>query len=99
VLAKLLNRGTQVDAYTEKVDRWVKKVTTKPDAALRNKAKHVLQRILSEDIELDKEAVTTGFGAAVRTCPTDPVSVRIGWPPGKGGHLFNRSTAAQSIAR
>lgn len=54
VLAKLLDRGTQVDAYTEKVDLWVKKVTTKPDSALRNKAKLVLQRILSEDSELSE---------------------------------------------
>jgi hypothetical protein len=54
VLARLLGRGTQFDAYTEKVDVWVKKAIAKPSSALRDKAGHVLQRILSEDSELSE---------------------------------------------
>ena len=33
-LAKLLGRGSQVDAYTESVDEWVQSVSLKPDAEL-----------------------------------------------------------------
>jgi hypothetical protein len=52
VIAKLLGQGTQSDAYTEKVDRWVQGMTSKPSPALRNKAKQALQRIVSENSEL-----------------------------------------------
>lgn len=52
VIAKLLGKGTQNDAYTEQVDIWVKAQTEKPDAALLAKAQSVLQRVLSADSEL-----------------------------------------------
>lgn len=52
VLAKLLGRETQSDAYTEKVDEWVKKFNSKPNPALCNKARQVLQRIQSENSEI-----------------------------------------------
>lgn len=52
VLAKLLSRGTQVDAYTEKIDVWVKKSDIKPSPELRSKAQQVLQRLVSENSEL-----------------------------------------------
>ena len=52
VLAKLLGRGTQTDAYTEKVDEWIKTIQLNPDPALLQKAKHVIARILSKDSEL-----------------------------------------------
>lgn len=52
VLAKLLGKGTQSDAYTEKVDTWVKSVSAKPDAALLSKGKRALQRILGDNSEL-----------------------------------------------
>jgi hypothetical protein len=52
VIAKLLGKGTQSDAYTEKVDEWVKKVGAKPPRLLLEKAQNVLQRILGVDSEL-----------------------------------------------
>lgn len=52
VLAKLRGKGTQSDAYTEKVDDWVKKVSIQPSAALLGKAKRALQRVRAEDSEL-----------------------------------------------
>lgn len=52
VLAKLLGRGTQSDAYTEKLDAWVKSVNQTPDPALLKKAQRVIGRILSKDSEL-----------------------------------------------
>ena len=52
VLAKLLGRGTQSDAYTEKVDAWVKSIKQKPSAALLQKAQQVIARILEKDSEL-----------------------------------------------
>jgi hypothetical protein len=52
VLAKLLGRGTQSDAYTEKVDAWVKSVNQKPTADLLRKAQRVIARILAKDSEL-----------------------------------------------
>jgi len=54
VLAKLLGRGTQSDAYTEKVDAWVKSIKQKPSAALLQKARKVIARILEKDSELLK---------------------------------------------
>ena len=44
-LAKLLGRGTQSDAYTEKVDAWVKAIKQKPSAALLQKARKVIAPI------------------------------------------------------
>jgi hypothetical protein len=52
VLAKALGRGTQSDAYTEKVDAWVKSVTAKPSSDLLSKAQQALTRILGPDSEL-----------------------------------------------
>jgi hypothetical protein len=52
VLAKLLGHGTQSDAYTEKVDVWVKSINQKPSPALLQKARQVIERILAKDSEL-----------------------------------------------
>lgn len=52
VLAKLLGRGTQSDAYTEKIDSWVSSINQKPDSALLQKARQTIERILAEDSEL-----------------------------------------------
>lgn len=52
VLAKLLGKGTQTDAYTEKVDQWVENVTLKPDPALLQKAQQVLELVRSDQSEL-----------------------------------------------
>lgn len=52
VLAKLLGRGTQSDAYTEKVDDWVKSIKQKPSPALLQKAQVAIGRILADDSEL-----------------------------------------------
>ena len=52
VLAKLLGRGTQSDAYTEKVDAWVDEVKLTPTPALRIKAKQVLRRVDSDNSEI-----------------------------------------------
>lgn len=76
VIAKLLGKGTQSDAYTEKVDAWVKKVGVKPSRALLDKAQRALERILGEDSELKElwneddaaewEASIKSLNAAVR---------------------------------
>jgi len=52
VLAKLLGKGTQSDAYTEKVDEWIKTVRAKPSRALLDKARRALDRIRGKDSEL-----------------------------------------------
>ena len=52
VIAKLLGRGTQSDAYTEKVDAWVSSVKQSPSNALLQKAQGVIVRILAGDSEL-----------------------------------------------
>jgi hypothetical protein len=52
VIAKLLGRGTQSDAYTEKIDEWVNRVGLKPSSSLLAKASRTLDRILSDDSEL-----------------------------------------------
>src|SRR5687767_2376673 len=52
VLAKLLGKGTQSDAYTEKVDEWVKKVRAKPSSPLLEKARLALARVRAEESEL-----------------------------------------------
>jgi len=54
VLAKALGRGTQSDAYTEKVDVWLKKVSAKPSPKLLSDAGIALARILGEDSELNE---------------------------------------------
>jgi Domain of unknown function (DUF4259) len=52
VIAKLLGKGTQSDAYTEKVDDWVARVGAKPPRALLEKAQRALERIRGEQSEL-----------------------------------------------
>lgn len=52
VIAKLLGRGTQSDAYTEKVDVWIKSMNQQPSPALLQKARQVLERILADNSEL-----------------------------------------------
>jgi hypothetical protein len=52
VLAKVRGRGTQADAYTEKVDHWLKSVPAAPAPELFVKAGQALHRILGEDSEL-----------------------------------------------
>lgn len=52
VLAKALGRGTQSDAYTEKVDAWIKAMTNAPSPDLLFKAQQALTRILGPDSEL-----------------------------------------------
>jgi uncharacterized protein DUF4259 len=64
VIAHLLGKGTQSDAYTEKVDEWVKKVHVKPPRALLKKARHALDRIRGEQSELKELWSEGGDGAA-----------------------------------
>ena len=52
VIAKLLGHGTQSDAYTETVDRWVAQLRVMPSRALLTKARRALERILGEESEL-----------------------------------------------
>lgn len=51
-LAHLLGRGAQMDSYTEKVQRWAKLVSARPNPALKNKARQALQRVLADGSEL-----------------------------------------------
>lgn len=69
VLAKLLGKGTQSDAYTEKVDEWVKSVSIKPSAELLDKAKRVLVRVAGENSELQElwgEAGSDEWAASIK---------------------------------
>ena len=52
VLAKALGRGTQSDAYTEKVDVWIKSIAARPSPDLLSRAGAALTRILGPDSEL-----------------------------------------------
>lgn len=52
VLAKLLERGTQTDSYTEEIDQWVKDNPQRPSTELLQKAEKVIRRILSPNSEL-----------------------------------------------
>lgn len=52
VLAKALGRGTQTDAYTEKVDVWLASIKAKPSADLLSDAHAALARIMGSDSEL-----------------------------------------------
>jgi len=52
VLAKALGRGTQADAYTEKVDAWLESIAVKPSPDLLSKAQAALTRIVGPDSEL-----------------------------------------------
>lgn len=51
-MAKMLGRGTQSDAYTEKVDRWVKSLAVKPTPDVLSRANAALARILGPESEL-----------------------------------------------
>ena len=48
VLLKLLNRGTQKDAYTDDVDAWVLNISIIPSDALKKKAVRFLEAVVSE---------------------------------------------------
>lgn len=52
VLAKMLGKGTQSDAYTEKIDEWIKSVSVKPTPQLLDKAKQALIRVAGDNSEL-----------------------------------------------
>jgi Domain of unknown function (DUF4259) len=54
VLAKAVGRGTQTDAYTKKVDAWLKSLAVKPSPELLSKARAALERILGPDSELQE---------------------------------------------
>ena len=54
VLAQALGKGTQDDAYTEKVDAWLTKLTIKPHDLLIPKALQALGLLTTEDSELDE---------------------------------------------
>ena len=62
VIAKLLGRGTQSDAYTEKIDEWVSMVGLKPSSSLLAKASRTLDRILSDASELRELLQEEGTG-------------------------------------
>ena len=48
VLAKLLGHGTRSDAYTKKVDDWIKSINERPKPALLQKAQKAIARILAK---------------------------------------------------
>jgi len=49
VLAKLIGKGTQSDAYTEEIDKWVKKHTFFPGEELLIRACQAVDRVLSDN--------------------------------------------------
>lgn len=54
VLAKLMGKGTQADAYTEKLDDWIRKNPQHPSAEIRQKASAAIERIGSSNSELSE---------------------------------------------
>ncbi len=54
VIAKLLGKGTQVDAYTAQIDEWVNTVKIEPSPELLEKARTALDLVLSDDSELNE---------------------------------------------
>ena len=52
VVAKMLGKGTQADAYTENADIWVAAMTVPPSPELRAKAVRTLDRITADESEL-----------------------------------------------
>jgi len=52
VVAKLLGRGTQTDAYTEDVDKWVASSEIAPSPGLIGKAVRALDLIVGDQSEL-----------------------------------------------
>lgn len=59
-LAKALGRGTQKDAYTERVDQWVAAIPLRPDASLIAIARQAMERILAPGSELRELWEETG---------------------------------------
>ena len=96
VLAKLLGRGTQRDAYTEGVDQWVAAQTLTPSGELLSKAQQALTRILAADSELQElwedsgECgswwASRGWALHARPCPLISITGR------------SRATAAHRVA-
>ena len=54
VVAKLLGKGTQADAYTAQIDEWVNTVKIEPSLELLEKARTALDLVLSDDSELNE---------------------------------------------
>ena len=54
VIAQLLGRPTQTDAYTEKVKEWAGQTSAKPNEALKGKARQVLTRVAGDNSELQE---------------------------------------------
>lgn len=54
VIAKLLGKGTQEDAYTAQIDEWVNTVNIEPSPELLEKARTALDLVLSDDSELNE---------------------------------------------
>ena len=52
VLARLLGRPGYQNAYTEKLDQWVKQHPQKPSPALLERASAVIERVLADKSEL-----------------------------------------------
>jgi len=52
VIAQLLGRPTQTDAYTETVKEWARQTSAKPSEALKSKARQVLTRVAGDNSEL-----------------------------------------------
>ena len=52
VIAKMLGKGTQADAYTESADIWVAAIKETPSADLRAKAARAIDRITGDGSEL-----------------------------------------------
>ena len=52
VIAKMLGKGTQADAYTESADIWVAAMKEAPSADLRAKAVRAIDRITGDESEL-----------------------------------------------
>ncbi|MCO7224128.1 DUF4259 domain-containing protein [Pleionea sp. CnH1-48] len=52
VIAKLMDKGTQSDSYTESVELWISKNKQTPSPELVDKALKVIELLLSENSEL-----------------------------------------------
>lgn len=69
ILAKMLGKGTQSDAYTKQVDEWVRSVSVKPSPQLLDKAKRALVRVAGDNSELRElweEAGSDEWAASVK---------------------------------
>ena len=54
VIAKMLGKGTQADAYTESADIWVAAMTVAPSSDLLAKAVRAIDRITGDNSELSE---------------------------------------------